>query len=375
IEVLGSSLGIDPLFFASHIHTPWLEMESQTPDLATLPSRMRPSKYTNIHYHRTIMFDKVPPGRKLLRDANIDRKVVVVPLAKNKYIGLAQHCTSVLRVMRDTCWIGLVLVDPPITDRYLVESGKNKEMSEICLPSRFFLGGYEDFLDPLSLDQDIDKQSGPNRQGLMEDLIYYWSTEQPECFNYKEPTILAISYFPLRIVAAEWVKYVAVMYRSVKQYEYSNNELPSFLHQLKKLNSDMRSLQSWRRRSMSSQQKVRTVIRFLRPYKSLEMRDETYISLVEDYEHVSASIDECSRRLESMLPVVTSLVQIVDSRRSFAETANISRLTILALIFVPLTFVSSLFSMGATNGPGGPYFWVYFVVALPVTLIVFLIAR
>ena len=87
----------------------------------------------------------------------------------------------------------------------------------------------------------------------------------------------------------------------------------------------MRSLQSWRRRSMSSQQKVRTVTRLLQSYKPLEVRGESYTSLIEDYEHISTSIDECGRRLESMLPVFTSLAKIVDSRRSFAETANISR--------------------------------------------------
>ena len=44
--------------------------------------------------------------------------------------------------------LGLILVNPPITDRHLVDAGKDKGMSEIDLPSRFFLGGYEDFLDP-----------------------------------------------------------------------------------------------------------------------------------------------------------------------------------------------------------------------------------
>ena len=86
------------------------------------------------------------------------------------------------------------------------------------------------------------------------------------------------------------------------------------------------------------------------------MRGESYTSLIEDYEHISTSINECGRRLESMLPFFISLTQVVDSRRSFAKTANISRLTILALTFVPLTFVSSPFSMNAINGPGGSFF-------------------
>jgi Mg2+ and Co2+ transporter CorA len=97
--------------------------------------------------------------------------------------------------------------------------------------------------------------------------------------------------------------------------------------------------------------------------------------VLEDFEVINKNIEDAGRRLENMLPVVTSLVQIIDARQSLAETANISRLTVLALIFVPLSYVSSLFSMNTTNMPGSPYFWVYFAVAIPVTLIVVLIAR
>ncbi|PVH90834.1 hypothetical protein DM02DRAFT_508286, partial [Periconia macrospinosa] len=69
-------------------------------------------------------------------------------------------------------------------------------------------------------------------------------------------------------------------------------------------------------------------------------------------------VEDFGRRLETMLPVVTSLVQVIDSRRSFDETANVSRLTVMALAFVPLTYVSSLFSMSEKLGPGGSLFWV-----------------
>ncbi|CAN9416270.1 unnamed protein product [Alternaria alternata] len=97
--------------------------------------------------------------------------------------------------------------------------------------------------------------------------------------------------------------------------------------------------------------------------------------VLEDFEVINKNIEDAGRRLENMLPVVTSLVQIIDARQSLAETANISRLTVLALIFVPLSYISSLFSMNTTNMPGSSHFWVYFAVAIPVTLIVVLIAR
>ena len=102
-----SYLNIDPLFFASHIHSPKKTLDTQTPDLATLPSRSRPGNYISIQYHRTLVFENVvPPANKLFRDANLDRKVMVLPWTSTKRIGLAQHCVSVLYTKENDCYIG-----------------------------------------------------------------------------------------------------------------------------------------------------------------------------------------------------------------------------------------------------------------------------
>jgi hypothetical protein len=106
LEYLGSRLDIDPLFFAGHIHTPWAGSDAQVPEQCILPSQSRHQPYTNIHHHRTIQFDKAPPAKKLLRRANIERKVVISPLAKNEHVGIMQHCTSVLLSKQKTHWLG-----------------------------------------------------------------------------------------------------------------------------------------------------------------------------------------------------------------------------------------------------------------------------
>lgn len=257
-------------------------------------------------------------------------------------------------------------------DNYFTREEKDVKQELDYYPSQPYLGPYEDFMDPPSISQGPKQAEKPLHQGMSQDLQQYWALSIPPCFDPKDPSLLSLSYYPLRIVAAEWVKYVAVMHTSLKHYEYSVNKLPSFLHELEKLNSDLRGLQGWRRRSLLSQQKVRSVIRLL---MSRNEPNGDIQSLLLDYEFISTNIEDAGRRLESMLPVVTSLVQIVDARRSFAETANITRLTFLALVFIPLNFISSLFSMNPANAPGSSHFWVYFVVAMPVTLVVFLVAR
>jgi Mg2+ and Co2+ transporter CorA len=102
---------------------------------------------------------------------------------------------------------------------------------------------------------------------------------------------------------------------------------------------------------MLSQDKIKSIIRRLQPHRSRKKTttpddNESIYELLDDFEYISNKIEIASRRLENMLPVVTSLVQIM------------RRLTILALIFVPLGYVSSLFSMDEHNMPGSDHFWV-----------------
>lgn len=73
----------------------------------------------------------------------------------------------------------------------------------------------------------------------------------------------------------------------------------------------------------------------------------------------------------------TGLASILGSRQAFKEqqlslhAAEKSRgLTFIGLIFIPLAFISSIFSMSEPYGPGGDMFWLYFAISLPVGLIV-----
>lgn len=265
-----------------------------------------------------------------------------------------------------------MLCDPRLEGSYACD-GHDKALG--ALRPSLFLGGFEDFMERTSFQDTTKWPRSPGRQGLKEDLQYYWECEAPECFDEASLSLWALSDYPLKIIVQEWSKYVTVLYRCVKHFEYSNNEASDFLNGLQRLDSHLRLLQSWRRRIMSSQQKIDVVTRFIRAQKDQQLQSRDIEEMLEDYIDVKEAMNTYGQRLENMLPVVTSLVQLVDSRRSFTETANISRLTILALVFIPLTFVSGLLSMDGEYAPGGRHFWVYIVVATPLTLTVFLIAR
>jgi hypothetical protein len=254
----------------------------------------------------------------------------------------------------------------------------SKQTAPLNLTSRYFLGGYEDFLDSsIILDGHIPTHP-LERYGPLDDLVYYWSATHPRSFSVEDPSMASLCHFPLKLVSAEWMNYTGIMYRAVKQFEYSTPYSTPFgngQYELAKLNDDMMNLQRWRRRSLSSVHKVKHILRFLRSERSYKTCQEDCSNLIEDYEFIADTVEESGTRLERMLPIVTSLIQIIDSRRSLDQTANISRLTILALVFVPLAYISSVFSMSERLGPGESLFWVYFAVAIPVTVLVLIVAK
>jgi hypothetical protein len=235
-------------------------------------------------------------------------------------------------------------------------------------------GMFEDFIDPPKFSEDWSHLVGKTRGSLFEEIVDFWQRDLPPGFNMDNPTIQLLVYYPLRRIAAEWVKYVDVMRHCMKLYRHDQMEPPS----LDKINYDLQGLQGWRLRSLNSQEKVDTVLRKLKAQNAVDLDPESRAimePIIEDYEFILDNIELAGTKLENMLPVVTSLIQIVDTRQSLAETANITRLTVLALVFIPLSYVASLFSMNEKNMPGSAHFWVYFAVAIPATVVVFLVAK
>lgn len=109
IETLGSSLDIDPLFFASHIHGAKVEITSSMPSMALLPSKVITRNFLSLQYQRSIDFGvcSITP-RKLSRSCNVPRKVVLLPPTKNTYIGLEQQsCSVLLSNTKSKSWLGI----------------------------------------------------------------------------------------------------------------------------------------------------------------------------------------------------------------------------------------------------------------------------
>lgn len=252
-------------------------------------------------------------------------------------------------------------------DDFYFANARKEETYKVPLRSKPFLGLYEDFMLPSDHGQNFQPTAKPRGIGIADDLSHYWERSIPCCFDPKNPTIQSLAYYPLRIIAAEWVKYIAVMNTCLVNHEYR----PDKGSALGKFEMSLRELQSWRRRSIISQRKIQSILSRLESWKAKNPNDTALLQpLITDYQYISLRIDEYGRMLENTVSTVTSAVQIFEARRAFTETSNVTRLTGLALFFIPLSYVSSLFSMQSSNAPGNSKFWVYFAVAIPLMLLV-----
>lgn len=102
--------------------------------------------------------------------------------------------------------------------------------------------------------------------------------------------------------------------------------------------------------------------------------NDAFADIIADYRRVLNALNELQARVDRLTSVVTSEISIEDSRRGLQENHNLARLTWLATTFIPLTFVSGLFSMQNDISTMKTTFGWYFAAALPLTLIILVVA-
>ena len=109
IEMVGSALNVDPLFFAAHLHTSRTEQTVTSPPVKVLPSRAWKGDLFHIRYSRPLVFyadTTHATPRKLLCKANVRRKASVSNSPNGVSIGTVQREISILTCKKEgECWL------------------------------------------------------------------------------------------------------------------------------------------------------------------------------------------------------------------------------------------------------------------------------
>ncbi|KAH8897040.1 hypothetical protein GQ53DRAFT_499463 [Thozetella sp. PMI_491] len=372
ISLLGEILDIDPVFFAGHVTTGFEDVEEvpPPPSLALFPSQFAERGQLHLHYQQVLDLGSADAFKgspySFETDSNIPRNVRRLPKLSGRQLALARVCCSISMKKLNNSWICLVLVDPPV--KTVVGTSDSSERNTYL--SKPLNGGFEQWVPPTSFAsfQSTAEDKLPENKSMLHGLLNYLRRQPPELIP-AEPSILSLSFYPIRIVLAEWNIYTLLMSRYFKYYEYTLRDIENRLH-----DADIVDLQRWRRRSTQSQHKLRLLNEFIHYWLEQEAEKQPWNLVLKDVEYVLIQLERYSRLLEQMIPMATTMVQLLDSRHWMLETANVSRLTFIALVFVPLSWVASLFSMSEGFSPGQEHFWVYFAAALPLLFLVLLLS-
>ncbi|KAK0651082.1 hypothetical protein B0T16DRAFT_489168 [Cercophora newfieldiana] len=154
----------------------------------------------------------------------------------------------------------------------------------------------------------------------------------------------------LRLVSAEWLTMSQYIKTRLSQIDWEITHPKEFLTQTQ-IDIILNKLHTWRRlvpqyREMITETQTRVFrvqvkVQTGRELSSLSLNtsDTDPLSPFRDeFRLVLAQMEEYERRIDRLTTVVTSAISIVDSRR-------VERLTLLAMLFVPLSLVGTLFSM------------------------------
>lgn len=186
----------------------------------------------------------------------------------------------------------------------------------------------------------------------------------------EDPRVLAVP--ALKIMLSDWHHVIQYMTSQIGQIEWEI-ELPDS-HKSSRYVDDnvMRKLHPWRRNMSLYRAMITDAIHRLysehSPDQATKLDDDRGLqSLRPDFQIILDGIDGLQNHISQLVSVATAFQSLDENRRAINQNNNVARLTYLATLFIPLSFVSGLLSMVPDVTQLRQTFWIFFVVAIPVT--------
>jgi hypothetical protein len=99
-----------------------------------------------------------------------------------------------------------------------------------------------------------------------------------------------------------------------------------------------------------------------------------------DFQFLWTQLKNLRNRAQQINAATSGLAGIAGNRQahqeqhlSLRETQRTKALTLVGLIFIPLAYTATIFSMNERYIPGAAHFWIYFSVSVPLTIAVIIV--
>jgi hypothetical protein len=365
VEMLGSKFDIDPLFFREQIvDYSWFNTRDPWAMAPSLMASMRHRDWFRIRNVRLRYFT----SNRSFHNAQLESRTFNVQRRpdddENTWLYMDKvGATVAMTRTKTSIWIGnngpngrgtigIVLLDPTVREGTPLWYGHTNWLP---VPSMNGQGSPE--MPPDTLFEQIVRATA----------TYPWFPSPPTASPqdvFVNPTLFTLS--------AEWLVVCEYIKTRLGQLEYELEKPAIFSSKGDMFQTSLARLQVWRRAVPVFREMVTETIEHALPAASrLTALGPGAASSVDDiapdFKRIFYALSELQSRADNMTSVIMSKMSIEDTRRGLTESHSLARLTWLATIFIPLSWVTGLFSMTDDLATMKETFGWYFAAALPLT--------
>lgn len=238
--------------------------------------------------------------------------------------------------------------------------------------------GYQNWTPIPGMHEKALLPPGPPRVSLFEDIIY-WMSKYPWPPSLSETTTLQNLHTFMQpilyLTCAEWLILCQYIKSRLGQIEWELSNPSEFYKDTYIIDKSLERLHTWRRHIPFYREILTETLRSAGSTPVDLRRHDTAATMIfpedvtPDIEEVIGQMSELQERTDRLTTMVVAAISIADSHRSLEESSNVARLTWLATIFIPLSFITGLFSMQEDIAKLRVTFGWYFACAIPVTVV------
>jgi hypothetical protein len=375
IELLGAEYDIDPLFFRGQIsdylwhnpRDPWMEVPSL--EIMARGRSFVCAPYIQARYFRDK--DSLRRARDQAGGFNVLRRIDSNhPWEERKDFDAPGSVVGFVR-SKMSFWyrenkpdekvvLGVLLVDPTVNEGYPL------------------WGGYQNFENSPSIFKLDESTAIPPRSSAFEEAIYWTQTLSPQDIRnlHKKPRLLMKK--ALLIVCAEWttvtrylITRLVQLWWIIREYRDSATNQES-----NGLNNALNSLSIWRSRVSSYQDLLSELMdRVIFPTTADGLSKNDLYGLRQDFKNLQTKLVTTMARADHIDNSIIAAMSTQESKKVTVLNQSAVQLTYLAVAFVPLSWVSSFYSMSSDVSQLQSTFKIYFITALPLAILALALVR